>query len=63
MTPGEMAFLAEVVRKRSGLLLGPDKGYLVESRLAPLARQEGFESPETLVRALRTEGDEALAPR
>ncbi len=29
-----MAFLAEVVRTRSGLILTPDKGFLVESRLA-----------------------------
>ena len=35
-------FLSEDVKRRSGLVLGPEKGYLVESRLAPLARTEGL---------------------
>lgn len=60
MTPADMDFLAEVVLKRSGLVLGPDKGYLVESRLAPVARQEGFESLDALVASLRTQRDETL---
>lgn len=42
-------FLSEDVKKRSGLVLGPEKGYLVESRLAPIARTEGFANVEALV--------------
>jgi chemotaxis protein methyltransferase CheR len=60
MTPDDIAFISEVVGKRSGLVLTPDKGYLLESRLTPLARQEGFDSLEALVRALRHKRDEKL---
>ena len=35
------AFVRELVREESAILLGPGKEYLVESRLVPLARQEG----------------------
>ena len=44
--PDEMAFLAEVVRKRSGLILGLDKSYLVESRLGAIARKQEMPSVE-----------------
>lgn len=60
MKPDDMAFLAEVVRTRSGLALAADKRYLVESRLTPVARQEEFESVEALVEALRSHRNEAL---
>lgn len=52
-------FLSEDVKKRSGLVLGPEKGYLVESRLAPLARTEGFASVEALVDVMM-KGDSRL---
>ena len=60
MKPDEMEFLAGVVRARSGLVLSADKSYLVESRLAPVARKEDFPSIEALVQALRTKKDERL---
>ncbi|PWE16783.1 chemotaxis protein CheR [Marinicauda salina] len=53
-------FLAEDVKKRSGLILGPEKGYLVESRLSPLARQEGAPGVEALVDSMMR-GDERIA--
>ncbi len=52
-------FLAAEVKKRSGLVLGPEKGYLIESRLAPLARAEGLASPEAVVDAMMR-GDQRL---
>ncbi len=52
-------FLAAEVKKRSGLILGPEKGYLVESRLAPVARSEGFATIESLVDAMMR-GDQRL---
>lgn len=52
-------FLSEDVKKRSGLILGPEKGYLVESRLAPLARAEGYPSVLALVDAMMR-GDQRL---
>ena len=44
MTPEHIDFVAELVKKNSGLVITREKGYLVESRLSPLARREGFES-------------------
>ncbi|WP_429910466.1 CheR family methyltransferase [Glycocaulis sp.] len=52
-------FLAAEVKKRSGLVLGPEKGYLIESRLAPLARAEGLSGPEAVVDAMMR-GDQRL---
>jgi len=52
-------FLSAEVKKRSGLILGPEKGYLVESRLAPVARSEGFATIESLVDAMMR-GDQRL---
>ena len=61
MTPSDIEFICGIVRQRSGLVLTPDKGYLLESRLAPLARREGFDSIEAMARSLRTRRDERLA--
>ncbi len=61
MTRADLEFVAEIVRARSGLVLTSDKGYLVESRLAPLVRKEDFESLEAMLAALRERPDERLA--
>lgn len=61
MTAEEMSFLAELVRVRSGLILGADKGYLVESRLGPVARRQELGSVEALIRALMAKPDDTLA--
>ena len=60
MTPENMAYLAEVVRSRSGLILAPDKAYLVESRLGPVARRRELGSVEALLDAMRAEPCETL---
>ncbi len=57
MKPGDFEFIANLVRDRSGLVLTPDKTYLVESRLGPIARKEGIPSLEELVSILRMRGD------
>lgn len=46
-------YIRSLVRSESALTLEAGKEYLVESRLQPLARQEGFASCHELVRALR----------
>jgi chemotaxis protein methyltransferase CheR len=61
MIADDMAFLAGVVRSRSGQLLTPDKGYLVQSRLGPVARRENYASVAELLQALRLRRDETLA--
>lgn len=57
MKPGDFDYIANLVRDRSGLVLTPDKTYLVESRLGPIARKEGIPSLEELVSILRMRGD------
>jgi chemotaxis protein methyltransferase CheR len=47
-------YVCELVRKHSAIVLDPGKEYLVESRLNPLARQEGFSSLRDMVESLRS---------
>jgi chemotaxis protein methyltransferase CheR len=60
MTPHDIEFIATVLKQRSGLIIGADKAYLVESRLSPLARREGYQNVEALIASLRTRKDESL---
>jgi chemotaxis protein methyltransferase CheR len=57
MTPLDYDYLRRLLKERSGLMLSPDKQYLVESRLAPLVRKAGLASLSELVGRLRR-GDE-----
>jgi chemotaxis protein methyltransferase CheR len=52
MSPQDFKKLAELLRQRSGLVLGEDKAYLAESRLTPVARDWGFDDASALVSAL-----------
>jgi len=61
MTPEDREFLAELCAERAGLRVDPEKAYLIESRLAPVARREGFAAVAELVKALREGPDERLA--
>src|SRR5580704_15106564 len=47
-------YIRDLVRDRSAMSLEPGKEYLVESRLDPLARQEGFSSLRDMVDHLRS---------
>lgn len=53
MTEAEFGFLRDFLRQRSGLSLGPDKRYLVESRLLPLAKTAGLGTLSELIAMLR----------
>lgn len=53
MTPDDFAYLAEFLRRRSGLLLPSHKSHLIEGRLLPVARRFGFRDVNSLVRELR----------
>jgi chemotaxis protein methyltransferase CheR len=57
----DRAYLAALCLARAGLRVDPEKSYLIESRLAPLARREGFVSPKAFVGALRGRSDDRLA--
>ena len=60
MKPADFDFIASMVNERSGLVLSADKSYLVESRLAPIARRDGFPSIDDLVSAIRLRRDAKL---
>ncbi len=51
-------FLAELALVRAGLKVEPEKTYLIETRLAPVARREGFGSVAEFVQAVRTRNEE-----
>lgn len=52
MSPQDFKNLSDMLRQRSGLVLGEDKAYLAESRLTPVARDWGFNDAATLITAL-----------
>lgn len=60
MKPQDFEFISGLLRKRSGLTLNPDKVYLLESRLTPLARRRGMDGLEALIAELRRSSNEAL---
>lgn len=53
MTGFDYDFLCMFLKERSGLALAPDKEYLVESRLLPVARRNGCKDVGELVRKLK----------
>jgi chemotaxis protein methyltransferase CheR len=55
----DFAFVTQMVRQRSSIDLQPGKEYLVESRLAPVARTVGEKDVASLVARLRR-GDEMV---
>ncbi|MCQ4161250.1 methyltransferase domain-containing protein [Roseomonas sp. GC11] len=63
MTPDSFATFAALVRARSGMVLTPDKDYMLEGRLGPLLRREGLPGLDALAQRLRAAapGAEALA--
>lgn len=54
MTPKDFGFLRKLLKERSGLVLAPEKQYLAESRLLPLARRNGMSTLAELVGKLKT---------
>jgi chemotaxis protein methyltransferase CheR len=60
MKPGDFEFVSTMVRERSGLVLTADKSYLVESRLAPIARRDGFAAIDDLISSIRLRRDPKL---
>ena len=51
----EFDYIRRLVLEQSAIVLEEDKGYLVESRLLPIARSEGFASLDLLVRKMQME--------
>jgi chemotaxis protein methyltransferase CheR len=63
MTPQNHAAIAELLKKRSGLVLGAEKSYLLESRLSPLAKKHKLANLDDLVTALTKDPNGALATK
>lgn len=60
MNPQDFEHLSALVRKRSGIVLTPEKTYLMNSRLTPVARKHGLGGVEDLVKALKGGGGPKL---
>ncbi|HET6971714.1 MAG TPA: CheR family methyltransferase, partial [Phenylobacterium sp.] len=58
ITAADCMFVAALCLARAGLKVDAEKSYLMESRLAPVARREGYSSPEEFVGVLRDRADD-----
>ena len=61
MTPQDRELVSQLCAARAGVRVDPEKSYLIESRLAPVARREGFGAAADLVAALRERREDRLA--
>lgn len=53
-------YVRDLVKRVSAIVLEPEKAYLVETRLTPLARKTGFGSLQALLASLRVDGNPRL---
>jgi chemotaxis protein methyltransferase CheR len=60
LSPMDFQFVSQLVRQRSAIVLEPEKSYLLEARLAPLARAEGYGSIDAMVTQMRTQSNNGL---
>jgi chemotaxis protein methyltransferase CheR len=56
----DFEYVRDLMRDTASIVLEPGKEYLVETRLDPLARSEGFATLGSMVSALRSGSDKAL---
>lgn len=61
MDQKNLDFLGEFLKAKSGLVLTPDKGYLVETRLFPVARKHGIDTIDSLIKRLKENPDHSFA--
>lgn len=60
MAPDEFAFYKKFLYEKSGLALTEEKVYLLESRLSPIARKNGFPALDAMTKAFRLSPDPKL---
>lgn len=60
MQAQDFQYLADLLKKRSGLALTDDKAYLIESRLLPIARSQNLQDVPQLCNLLRSKPNEKL---
>ncbi|QDT64258.1 CheR family methyltransferase [Calycomorphotria hydatis] len=61
MEPHDYKFLADFLKDTSGLILGENKSYLIDSRLTPLSREFGLDGPIAVVSELKKDKQGKLA--
>jgi len=54
-SPESFKYVCDLVRSRAAIVVEPGKEYLVDSRLGPIAKREGFASIDDLVKKLRAD--------
>ena len=59
MNPSDFSYLANVLRRRTGIVLSEKKTHMIETRLTPVARRFGFRDQVSLLKELHY-GHEAL---
>jgi len=60
MTPDDFEFISTLLKQRSGLVLTPEKSYLLESRLMPVARKHGLKGLDDLIEEVRSKADATM---
>ena len=60
MKSDDFEYLRALLHKQSGLVVNPEKVYLLESRLTPLARRLGMDGLDDLVTKVRSTNDKTL---
>ncbi len=60
MKPEDFSFFCKLILDRTGLVLGADKSYLIESRLTPVSRKHNLAGLDALATALRQGRDQIL---
>src|SRR6185437_10058349 len=61
IAPADFRVIADLVRARSGIVLGQDKAYLVESRLEQIVRKCGYSGLAEIAARIRTHPNGSLA--
>lgn len=56
----DFEYYRDILAKRSGLVIGPDKTYLLDSRLTPVAKKWGYDDVISMTKDLRNKQDEKL---
>lgn len=60
MQPSLFQYIANLLKNESGLSISEDKIYLIESRLQPIARQNGIDTVEDLIVQIQRTSDRTL---
>lgn len=55
LSPTDFQYVSTLVRQKSAIVLEVEKSYLLEARLTPLARVEGFASLEAMIALMRAQ--------